>query len=875
MSRMPEPGREPAVPATKLTPMMAQYQEIKRQHQDAILLFRMGDFYETFHGDAAIASRVLGIALTSRDRASETPVPLAGVPYHSASGYIARLLRAGYKVAVCDQVEDPALAKGLVQRAVTEVLTPGTALVPELLAERDNHYAFCLAVPEAVGRSVGFAFLDFSTGEFGLGERVEAESLDLVARYSPRELFLPQSCMGSPFAATLQRRFETLPLTYVEEALFTPRLAREALLRHFGAASLEGLDCGDVPEGVRAGGALLEYGGRLKRSRLEAVTRVQVVRPAAEMFLDEDTLANLEIFRSSRGQDASVTLVHHLDACRTAMGSRLLRRWLRAPLRERSSVEARHEAVGYWVQESEALALLAAELARLGDLERGFGRIAADRAGPRDLLAFADGAARIPLLREMLEPVQGTLLAALREAMDPLQDLVEDVRRTLVDEPPPHLRAGGVIRPGVSEELDALLDSTRSAREWIAALQESERAASGIGKLKVGYNKVFGYYLEVPRGQVEKVPERYSPKQTLVGAQRYITPELKEKEQLVLRAEDERVRLETSLFAALRARLAAQAPRVERTVAALAALDVLAAFAQVAHQRDYARPHLTADDRIVLRQSRHPVVEALLEKEFVPNDVELSRSEAQILVLTGPNMGGKSTFLRQVALIVLMAHAGSWVPAASASIGPVDRIFTRVGAADNLARGQSTFLVEMTETAKILHACTDDSLVILDEVGRGTSTHDGMSLAWAVLEYLHERGPARPRTLFATHYHELTVLEETLPRLRNLTVAVREWQDEILFLHRVEPGRADKSYGIQVAKLAGLPPAVIARAQEILNEHEAMEQQLGHATGNPPSQLDLFAALERRVADLLRQSRPEELSPEEARTFLLQLRRLL
>ncbi|MFQ5599340.1 MAG: DNA mismatch repair protein MutS [Candidatus Krumholzibacteriia bacterium] len=869
-----------APPPGKLTPMMAQYREIKAAHPDAILLFRMGDFYETFHEDAAIAARVLGIALTTRDRNTDSPVPLAGVPHHSVDSYIARLLRAGYKVAVCEQLEDPALAKGLVKRAVTEVLTPGTALTPELLPERDSHYALCLAVPAQPGPDVraGFAFLDFSTGEFGLGERRTSEMADIVARYAPGEVFLPQSCLGSSFEESLKRRFESIPISHIEDASFSPRTAAEQLRRHFGVTSLAGLDCADLPEGVRAGGALLDHGARLKRARLQAVTRVQVVRGAAEMFLDDDTLANLEVFRPLRGQDPAVTLVHHLDACRTTMGSRMLRRWLRSPLRARPAVVARHDAVEWWLERRPRLERLREDLAKIGDLERLMGRIAADRATPRDLLALAQSAEHLPRIRAHLEDAEPALLRELHETLDPLEDCARDARQTLVDEPPAHVRDGGVIRPGVSEDLDRLLDSTREARAWIAALQQSERSATGITKLKVGYNKVFGYYLEVPRGQIDKVPPRYTGKQTLVAAQRYITPELKEKEQLVLRAESERVRIEATLFAELRARVAAQAARVQRTSEALAAIDTLAAFAHVAHKRDYVRPRMTDGDAVRVRGGRHPVVERLLDTPFVPNDVEASGSDAQILLITGPNMGGKSTFLRQVALTVLMAYVGCFVPAAEAEIGRVDRIFTRVGASDNLARGQSTFLVEMTETAKILNACTNDSLVILDEVGRGTSTHDGMSLAWAVLEYLHDLGPSRPRTLFATHYHELTVLEESLPRLRNLTVEIKEWQDEILFLHRVRRGSADRSYGVQVAQLAGLPRAVIERAKEILAEHERMEHSLGQtSSGSSPknTQLDLFAASERRAADLLRGVDLDRMSPEAARELLVEIRKLL
>jgi DNA mismatch repair protein MutS len=573
-----------------------------------------------------------------------------------------------------------------------------------------------------------------------------------------------------------------------------------------------------------------------------------------------------------------VTLVHHLDACCTTMGSRMLRRWLRAPLRRRAQVEERHEAQSWWLDRLETLNALRIDLARVGDLERLMGRIAADRATPRDLQALAQSAERLPKIRAHLADAEPTLLARLHAAIDPLADIVCDVRRTLVDEPPGHVREGGVIRTGVSDELDELLGSTREAREWIASLQESERRATGIAKLKVGFNKVFGYYLEVPRGQVDKVPEHYSGKQTLVAAQRYITPELKEKEQLVVRAETERVRLEMQLFAALRQRVSQHAERVASTAAALASVDTLGSFAWVAHKRDFVRPRMTDGDRIAIRAGRHPVVEALLQEDFVPNDFETSTSLGQILLITGPNMGGKSTFLRQVALSVLMAYSGCFVPAAEAEIGRVDRIFTRVGASDNLARGQSTFLVEMIETAKILNACSNESLVILDEVGRGTSTHDGMSLAWAVLEYLHDHGPARPHTLFATHYHELTVLEETLSRLRNLTVTVKEWQDEIVFLHRVEPGRADKSYGIQVAKLAGLPDAVIERAREILQAHEKMEHGLGQLPVEKPArgaQLELFASQEQLVAQRLRQTEPEKMTEAEAHALLRELRRQL
>jgi DNA mismatch repair protein MutS len=871
-------GAEP--PAAKLTPMMTQYWDVKKAHREAIVLFRMGDFYETFYDDAKIASRVLGLTLTTRDRQSDNPVPLAGVPFHSADAYVSRLLRAGYKVAICEQMEDPALAKGLVRRAVTEVLTPGTALVPALLPERDSHYALCLALQgdELPTAPLGFAYLDFSTGEFGLGERPVRELFDVVARYAPREIFLPRAALATPAERDLRRRFEAITISFLDDASYTPRVATEALTRHFGVLSLDGLGCAEFPAGVLAAGALLDCGTRLKQGRLDAVTRLQVVRETDELVLDDETLANLEIFRPLRGQDPGVTLVHHLDECRTAMGSRLLRAWLAAPRRDPAVAGTRHAAVAWLLEHARELETLREALAGLGDLERLMGRIAADRATPRDLAGFAEACERLPAIAAPVAEAGTGMLAALHAAVDPLADLAHDVRATVVDDPPAHLRDGGVIRPGASPDLDALLDSTREAREWIAGLQESERRATGITKLKVGYNKVFGYYLEVPRGQAERVPAHYTGKQTLVSAQRYVTPELKEKEQLVLRSEAERTRLELTLFNDLRQRLAAHAERVRVTAAAIAALDVLSAFAFVARKRSYCRPELGHGDRIRILGGRHPVVERLLDSEFVPNDVELSTGEAQILLITGPNMGGKSTFLRQVALIVLMAYAGSYVPARSAEIGVVDRIFTRVGASDNLARGQSTFLVEMTETAKILNCATSQSLVVLDEVGRGTSTHDGMSLAWAVVEYLHDLGPHRPRTLFATHYHELTVLEETLSRLRNLTVEVKEWQDEMLFLHRIRPGRADKSYGVQVAKLAGLPPAVIQRAREVLSGHERMEESLAHegrAVRPAPRQMDLFAATERQVADAIRAAATEVLTPDEALALVRRWRALL
>jgi DNA mismatch repair protein MutS len=751
-------------------------------------------------------------------------VPLAGVPFHSVDGYIARLLRAGYKVAVCEQLEDPALAKGLVKRAVTEVLTPGTALTPGLLAERDGHYAMCLAASSDAdaAKPMGFAFLDFSTGEFGLGERPAGECFDVVARYAPRELFLPQNCMGSAFEAALTRRFETLPVAHVEDALFTPRLARQALLGHFAVAALDGLDCQDLSEGVRAAGALLEYGSRLKHGRIDAVTRLQVIRSTEEMFLDEDTLANLEIFRSGRGQDASVTLVHHLDACGTAMGSRMLRRWLRAALRDRAQAEARHEAVSWGSTHVEPLEELRGILAQVGDLERLFGRIAADRAAPRDLVAFADSAGRIPSLLERLQSVPGSLIASLRHELDPLADLTDDVRHTLVDEPPPHLREGGVIRPGVSDELDALLDSTRSAREWIAALQTSERAATGIAKLKVGYNKVFGYYLEVTNAHRDKVPADFERRQTLTTAERYVTPELKSREAEVLGADEKLKAREHELFTALRDECAAHVGSLQAAAGALAGLDAQAALAEAAARFEWTRPVLEDSDRLVADGVRHPVVERLLPRgEFVANDVRLNARERQIVLLTGPNMGGKSTYLRQVALLVVLAQSGSWVPAVRATIGLVDRLFTRVGAADRLGAGQSTFMVEMTETADILRSATSRSLVLLDEIGRGTATYDGLALAWAVTEHLHDARTARARTIFATHYHELTQLSERLPRLANAHVTVKEWGDGVVFLHRIADGPADRSYGIHVAQLAGLPASVIERAKVVLAELES------------------------------------------------------
>lgn len=802
----------------KITPMMQQYLEIKAQYPEALLLYRMGDFYELFFDDAVTASRLLDIALTSRDKNAEHPVPMCGVPYHAAESYIARLVGAGHKVAICDQVEDPKKAKGLVKRQVTRVITPGLVVEGQNLSAKDPNY---LAAVAHKGGRYGVAYVDVSTGDFQV---VEVESRDAllreIARVNPKEILVSDDqavSWVSDFASV-----HPVAVTVLDESAFDAARGREKLLDHFQVYSLESFGLGESPLVIRAAGAILEY---LRANHMEACAHLKKISPYRStdyMALDEATLKNLEVLQAASTLSRKGSLLHVLDETQTPMGARLLHKWIRYPLLDVRAIGRRQEAIAELISRGGVRIQLRDILKKIGDIERIVGRVSVGAAGPKDLAALRRFLERLPEIQELLHDAACEFLLELKERWDSLEDVTQRIASTLVDDPPYSLASGGVIRPGVDAELDHYSRLALDAKGWMADYEARERARTGINSLKVRYNKVFGYFIEVSKANLGLVPGDYVRKQTLVNAERFITEELKNFEEQVLQADERRRELEERHFEALRLWVAHHAERLLETARRLAHLDVFAALAETACRWGYCRPVVDDGGAIHIREGRHPVVERFLpEGAFVPNDVRLDSQDHQILIITGPNMAGKSTILRQTALLVLMAQMGSYIPAAEARIGVVDRIFTRVGASDDLARGRSTFMVEMQETAYILHQATPQSLIVLDEIGRGTSTFDGMSLAWAVAEYLHDLHGVGVKTLFATHYHELTELAERLPRIKNYNVAVKEFETDIVFFHRLLPGGTNKSYGIHVARLAGLPREVIVRAQDILNQLEA------------------------------------------------------
>ena len=818
------------------TPLMQQYREIKARHPDAILFFRMGDFYEMFEDDAQLAARELGLTLTSRNNGGAAEVPLAGVPVKAATDYLRRLIAQGHRVAICEQVEDAKLAKGLVRREVVETVTPGSVLADDWLERRRNN--FLLAV-DPRGAPAGVAALDLTTGELLL-ETAAVEELPVVlARYESPEVVLPA---GTVLALAGAARTER------EAWEFDVELAREDLTRAFRVASLDGLGVeAQDRAALGAAGALLRYARELKPGGLPHVAHPRIVRRGDLLPLDEMTRRNLELVEPLRVEPGKkgTTLLDVLDRTVTPMGARLLRRWLLAPLVEPATINARLDAVAVLADDARGRERLREALDGVRDLERLAGRAALGRATPRELGVLRDSLLRLPDVRSALDGLEARGRAALLEQaadrFDLLQDLGEELGRALVERPPAQASDGDGIRAGYDRELDDLKDARDGGKQYIAGLQTRERERTGIASLKVGFNKVFGYYLEVTNPHRDRVPGDYERRQTLTGAERYVTPELKQYEAKVLGAEERIATREAELIDALRRRVADVIGRVQATAAVLAGLDVWSALADVAHHEGYVRPEVNDGLTIALEGSRHPVVERMMAREaFIPNDVLLDAS-GRVILLTGPNMAGKSTLLRQVGLCVLLAQMGAFVPARRALVGVVDRLFTRVGASDNLVRGQSTFMVEMSETSAILHGATARSLVLLDEIGRGTSTYDGVAIAWAVTEFLHNTIGCK--TVFATHYHELTQLTEELAHARNFNVAVRETGDEIVFLHRLEPGGADRSYGIHVGQLAGLPAPVVGRAWQVLKLLEAGHHVARQASPAPPdaTQLGLFA----------------------------------
>lgn len=872
----------PASPQEEsLTPFMRQWTAAKGENPDTLLFFRMGDFYELFYDDAIIASRELQITLTARDR--ERSIPMCGVPYHAAEGYLQRLLRKGFRIAICEQMEDPKLTKKIVRREVTRVLTPGTALDASLGQEQNNF----LAAFHEDGATSAIALLDLSTGEFRTAEfhgpSAHQEAVDELLKAQPSELLLAVSAPVE-FASEMDRTGDRVAArTRVDDWVWSRDYAVPLVERKLGVQSLEGFGLSGHPTAAIAAGVVLHYVQSTQKLDALHLDSLRFVERSNELQLDPVTVRNLELVEPLvSGQDSRSTLFHTLDCSQTPMGKRLLRATILRPLYDAATINARYDAVA----ETHGDLLRREELRRafngILDLERLLARLSLDSAGPRDVVALAASLARLPALHRAMSAMTAPLWAELTGRLDTLVDIAGLVQKTLVAEPPLTLADGGAIAQAVSAELDELRDISRSGRQSIATIEERERARTGISSLKVRYNSVFGYYIEISKSNLANAPADYERKQTLVNAERFTTPELKDYEVKVLTAHDRSIEIERQLFAALRHGVLDAAGRIRRASAVVAEADLLSGFAHLASIRNYTRPQLVDEPVLEAVAARHPVIEHWMGESgasrFIPNSVYLhgnqnNSSEPSLLLITGPNMGGKSTYLRQAAMLVLMAQMGCYVPAAKMRYGLVDRIYTRIGASDNVARGRSTFMVEMTETATILNTATANSLVLLDEMGRGTATFDGLSLAWSTIEFLHAEIGAR--TLFATHYHELTILAEKLPRVLNLRVAVKESSSGIVFLHSIEPGAASKSYGIEVAKLAGLPKVVLERARHILRQHEKQERRSVQAETAEPMQMTIFTPLSQRIVDRIAETDINSLTPLQALNLLEELKQEL
>jgi DNA mismatch repair protein MutS len=864
--------------APKSTPMIKQYLAIKNDHPDAILFYRMGDFYEMFFEDAEVASRALEITLTSRNKKEESSVPMCGVPHRAASNYIARLIERGYKVAVCDQMEDPATAKGLVKREVVRVITPGMIIDEEFLDARSHN--FILSVVRSADL-YGLAYLDISTGVFRVTESGRRESvIDEARRVSPKEILLPEGSRSDPDAAWVAVAFPDVARSYLEDKAFDYRRGYERLTGQFQTLTLEGFGCEGLRPGIGAAGALMCYVGETQKQKTSHINRLEPYSLDHCLSVDEISRQNLELIRNLRTGTRQGTLLSVLDHTATVMGARLLQDWLRYPLREIAAIERRQDAVAEARERAGGRRALREQLKSVRDLERLGSKTVMGQANGRDLTALKRSLMVLPALWSELSRFSAELLTP-QETIDDLMRLSELIETAIREDAPPTVNEGGLIRPGFNPELDELVRISSDAKGYLAQLEVREKERTGIASLKVSYNRVFGYYIEVPQSRAGSVPAHYVRKQTLVNAERFITDELKGFETKVLGAEEERMALEYRIFQEVRSEVGRHHVKIQSVARFLSRLDCLLSLAEAADQNAYCRPRILADGRLRIEDGRHPVVEKMITGErFVPNSMQLDDVENQVLVITGPNMAGKSTVLRQAALMVIMAQMGSFVPARQAEVGLVDRIFTRVGALDNLSQGQSTFMVEMQETANILNNATERSLVILDEIGRGTSTYDGLSIAWAVAEHLHDLNGKGVKTLFATHYHELTELAGRKPRVKNFNIAVREWNEEIIFLRKLAPGGTNRSYGIQVARLAGIPAGVIERAKKILYRIENGEHGFGGtAAGAPhakpaPVQLDLFRGAESRIVQRLRGLDINALTPLEAMNLLSLLQEL-
>lgn len=832
--------------ARKQTPLMRQYNDIKEQYPGTILLFRVGDFYETFSDDAILVSKELGITLTKRNNGGDQ-TPLAGFPFHALDSYLPKLVKKGFKVAVCDQTESPEEAKKagrkIVERDVTEITTPGVTLSDKLLDHKRNNYILSLFW---AGPLIGVAFSDISTGEFGLSEISESGLDSLIASIQPAEV-LVQAKLKSKLATS----FDAFNITYIDDWVFEGDYGYTTLIDHFKTHSLKGFGVEELSVAHVAAGALLHYMKETQKAYLQHLRRLYAYESNDYMSLDPSTKRNLELTSSIQEGGTEGTLISIMDETSTAMGGRLLRRWIMRPLKRLTPIQQRLDAVDALFQNHSVRSSIRKELEEVGDLERLISRISVGRTNARDIKQIERSLNQIPRIKSLFSSWENVLLQDINQRLKMLIDVQHRIQHTLSEEPPASIRDGGMIREGINSELDELRDISRNGKSYIAQIKDQLSAETGIPSLKIGYNKVFGYYIEVTNAHKDKVPETFIRKQTLVNAERYITPELKEVEEKVLSAEDRSKMLEYDLFEELRVFVAGFADDIQQIAQAIAQLDVLQSFAEVAFKNAYAKPEVRDSEDIIIKKGRHPVVEKSLPlgEPFIPNDIELNNSAQQIMIITGPNMAGKSIILRQTGLIVLMAQLGSFVPAESAHIGLVDKIFTRVGASDNLAAGESTFLVEMNEAANILNNATPRSLILLDEVGRGTSTFDGLSIAWSLAEFLHNHGPVAAKTLFATHYHELNELEHMYGRVKNFNVQVKEHDGKVIFLRKLIRGGADHSYGIQVANMAGLPDVVIERAKEILGNLESHSLDVTNKNGTPEGDAIKQKAAARKMAE--------------------------
>jgi DNA mismatch repair protein MutS len=860
------------------TPLMAQFHKIKNDHPDTILLFRVGDFFETFEEDAKTASRVLGITLTKRANGKAGQVPLAGFPHHAIDNYLPKLVKAGYRVAVCEQVENPKFAKGIVKREVVEVVTPGVVFSDKLLEHKKNNYLASVYLDE---NSAGISYCDISTGEFFTFETSILKIPEQIETISPAEIIVSKK-QRSEIEVLLERQKLKIKVTKIDDWIYNDEYAKDTLKEHFKTKTLKGFGIDKLSSGIISAGSILHYLNDTQRSNLAHITKISLHNPSEYMYLDLSTKRNLEILYTIQEGQSEGSLFSVLDKTKTSMGARLLKKWINAPLRNKEQIEKRLQCVEDFTSNKNLRNNLQNEFKEIGDLERLVSKVCTNRANPRELVYLKNSIRKIPLVKQLLDQSNSEVLRVINTKLLDLDEVFDKVELAIVDEPPISLNDGGIIKAGFSPELDELRDLSLNAKNWIANLQKTERERANIPSLKVSYNKIFGYYIEISNTHKNKIPDNYIRKQTLVNSERYITPELKEYEDRILNAEENISNLEYRLFNEVRLAIANEAEKIQNNAQLIGMLDCYLSLAECASSYNYIKPEITDSEEIVITQSRHPVVEQILPAgdKFTPNDYFLSNSDSQIIILTGPNMAGKSVYLRQIGLIVLLAQIGSFVPAQNAIIGIVDRIYTRVGASDNISAGESTFLVEMQEAANILNNATSKSLILLDEIGRGTSTFDGLSIAWAITEYLHENPSANAKTLFATHYHELNEMAEIFPRIKNFKVEVREYDDKVIFLHKVSSGGADHSYGIQVAQMAGLPDFVTKRAKEILlnledkelTPYEVKKRKI-QKFQNEEYQISLFEMKDDELRDEISEISVDQMTPIEALNRLNELKK--